>query len=181
MKNLLLPLLAAASTGLAACSFPPSDARIGINAPSENATEWDPVADYMGYHCGSLDCHGNAARNLVVWSCFGLRLGDAVSGCLNIKHLTTTPDEYNATYRSLVGLEPNAMSVVVAGAGQDGGSNPDILTFLRKARGEENHKGGTIFTAGSEADVCFTSWLAGATNVTDCTNALSDVDGSSGL
>jgi hypothetical protein len=178
MKTLLLTGLC---SFLIACSVPPSDARIGLNAPSESAAEWYPVEDYMGYHCGSLDCHGNSARNLIVWSCYGLRLGDAISGCPSINRPTTTAEEYDATYRSLVGLEPNVMSVVVASEGQDGGANPDLLTFIRKARGEEAHKGGTIFLAGSEADSCFTSWLAGSTSVADCQASLDDIDGSSGL
>jgi hypothetical protein len=183
MNKLHLLFLGASSTGLLACSFPPSNAQVGIDPPHDSAAQWYPVANYMGYHCGSLDCHGSTSRNLIVWSAYGLRLGDAGSSAtlVRINSPDTTAAEYNATFRSLVGLEPNVMSVVVASAGQDGGTNPDLLTFLRKARGEEAHKGGTIFTAGSEADVCFTSWLAGSTNVQDCQAALDDADGSSGL
>ena len=175
LLSLAFGMAVAGSCCALACSFPPSDARIGLDAPSENAGQWHPVADYLGYKCGTLDCHGNAQRNFTVWGCYGLRFNASdVSGCLaHSLHPGTTADEYDATYRSLVGLEPNVMSVVVSSGGQD----PDLLTFIRKARGEENHKGGTIFTqgdggVGTAADTCVTSWLAGSTNVSDCTLAI---------
>ena len=77
---------------------------------------------------------------------------------------TTTPDEHQATYQSLVGLEPTVMSEVVASHGQD----PELLTFVRKARGQEAHKGGALIMPGDDQDVCITSWLAGATDTIAC-------------
>jgi hypothetical protein len=47
--------------------------------------------------------------------------------------------------------------------------------MVRKARGAEAHKGGTIWTAGDDADTCVTSWLAGNLNKPACTKGLSDV------
>ena len=41
------------------------------------------------------------------------------------------------------------------------GEHPELLTFVRKARGTEAHKGGTLITPGDDQDVCITSWLAG--------------------
>ena len=62
------------------------------------------------------------------------------------------------------------MSTVVSGQGE----HPELLTFVRKARGLEAHKGGVLITPGDPQDVCITSWLAGATNPTACTpNAIS--------
>jgi hypothetical protein len=60
------------------------------------------------------------------------------------------------------------MSAVVAGHGE----NPDLLTFVRKARGLEPHKGGKLITLGDDQDQCITSWLAGSTDTIACTNAL---------
>ena len=68
----------------------------------------------------------------------------------------TTPDEYNATYRSLVSLEPNVMTAVFDGQGAD----PELLTFVRKARGTEAHKGGALVTPGDAQDTCIKMWLA---------------------
>jgi hypothetical protein len=81
---------------------------------------------------------------------------------------STTPDEHQATYRSLVGLEPAVMSAVVAAHG----AHPELLTFVRKARGLEAHKGGVLITPGDDQDECITSWLAGSTDITACANAL---------
>jgi hypothetical protein len=61
------------------------------------------------------------------------------------------------------------MSSVVAA----GGANPERLTFVRKARGTESHKGGAVVVPGDARDVCITSWLRGAADADACTAALS--------
>jgi hypothetical protein len=177
MKRALFAALVASSVvGLivwsASCS-PPSSARIGVDAPSEAL--FPRPADVLAYRCGSLDCHGTIARNFIIWSCYGLRLEqDAAPGCRDMGGTNTTNAEYDSTYRSLVGLEPVVMSQVVA----SGGQNPDLLTFIRNARGEEEHKGGKLWDAGSIEDVCMAQWLSGDSNTpATCTAALStDLD-----
>jgi hypothetical protein len=150
-----------------ACSTPPSDARIGVEAPSR--ANYPPVADLLDHSCGTLDCHGTVQRNLVMWGCYGMRLDPtATPGCRSMGGTNSTPAEYDDSYRSLVGLEPAVMSDVVA----NHGANPNELTFVRKAFGEEAHKGGLVFQLGSDADTCIASWLAGTTNTTACANAL---------
>jgi hypothetical protein len=151
----------------------PSDARIGVDAP--DYTIFPPAADLLAYRCGSLDCHGSPQRNFVIWSCYGLRLDqDAAPGCRNMGGTNTTPDEYAATFRSLVGLEPAVMSEVV----QSHGQNPDLLTFVRKARGEESHKGGTLFVPGDNQDTCIADWLQDSSDTkAQCERALAiDID-----
>jgi hypothetical protein len=181
--KLLLGLLltsALASLG-ASCSFAPSDARIGIDAPSfgqfildDGAMKLTSAADFFDHRCGSLDCHGNPQRNLQFWGCFGQRLRvdggpQLYPGCASSGGVDTTIEEYEASYRSLVGLEPAVMSEVVQ-AGPKG--NPDLLTFVRKARGEEDHKGGTLVTPGDSQDLCMTAWLTGPSNTAACANAI---------
>jgi hypothetical protein len=154
----------------ASCTTTPADSHVTIDAPFDTEASFGPVANFLDHRCGSLDCHGNLARNLVIWGCEGLRLeiydapicGRAQGG------RPTTSDEHQHTYRSLVGLEPTVMSTVVASHGQD----PDILTFVRKARGEEAHKGGALIMPGDDQDVCITSWLAGATDTIACASAI---------
>jgi hypothetical protein len=150
-----------------ACS-PPANGRIGVDAPNEAL--FPPVADLLAYRCGSLDCHGSTARNFIIWSCEGLRLDqDAAPGCRSQGGTNTTGPEYTATYRSLVGLEPLVMSQVVA----SGGANPDLLTFVRKARGEEDHQGGKLWNAGSPDDLCVAQWLEDESSTTaTCKSAL---------
>ena len=166
----------ASLTGLVwavACS-PPSNARIGVATPNE--TLFPPVADMLAYRCGSIDCHGSTQRNFVIWSCYGLRLDqDAAPGCRNsLTGLGTTPDEYEHTYRSLVGLEPALMTQVV----QSGGANPDVLTLVQKARNEQEHKGGKVWAAGSADDLCVAQWLADqASSGATCKSAIAaDID-----
>ena len=159
-------LFAAAIALAMACGAPPDDARIGVNAPDR--TQFPPVSLLLDHRCGSLDCHGARTRNLQIYGCEGIRLGDASPGCRNASGTDTTAEEHDATYRSLLTLEPAVMSAVVQGHG----AHPELLTFVRKARGTESHKGGTLITPGDDQDVCITSWLAGATNVDACARAL---------
>lgn len=111
-------------------------------------------------------CHGQAGRNLRLYGHEGLRLAaDATPNRTGV----TSPDEYEESFRSIVGLEPALTHEVVIG----GGAAPERLTFVRKARGSEHHKGGSLMTVGDPQDRCITSWLAGKTEVETCQNALS--------
>lgn len=172
-----IAVLGAASAVIAAtsCSTVPSDARIGVVAPSGSEAAFGPVGDYLNHRCGSLDCHGQIGRNLRIWGCEGMRLDpndipfcDRASGGKK-----TTPAEHLQTYRSLVGLEPAVMTEVVEGHGQ----HPELLTFIRKARGTESHKGGVLIGVGTGdlqnvQEQCVTSWLAGRTDQNACVSAI---------
>ena len=170
MKTRILVWVASVvgTSAMCACSTAPSDARITLVEPFSTDAAFHPVADYLDHRCGSLDCHGNTSRNLQIWGCEGMRLlpTDAPI-CSRLGGRRTTPEEYQATYRSIVGLEPTAMSAVVL----DHGMDPELLTFVRKARGQEAHKGGKLITQGDDQDKCITSWLAGMTDTTACGNA----------
>jgi hypothetical protein len=165
-------IIAAAAFGtmpLLRCAPVPGDTRIGIVAPSAAESEFGPVADFLDHRCGTLDCHGQVGRNLRIWGCEGMRLAETdVPQCSRALGSPTTPEEHQATYRSLVGLEPGPMSAVVESHGQD----PQLLTFVRKARGVETHKGGTLIVPGDPQDQCITSWLAGSTDTSACAAAI---------
>ncbi len=170
MKRALLfapPVLAAI-----ACSFAPSDARTGVTGPDLGQFETAGVGDYLDHRCGSMDCHGQATRNMVLWGCYGLRLDPdetgLAPGCRQSGGINTETQEYEASYRSVVGLEPAVMTAVVNG----GGAHPEWLTFIRKARGWDAHKGGALVTPGDAQDVCMTSWLAGNTDSASCAAAI---------
>jgi hypothetical protein len=166
-KHWVAAATVAATAGLA-CSGVVQE-RVGIVAPSEAEDQFGPVGDYLEHRCGSLDCHGQVGRNLRVWGCEGLRLDPSDFPSCNrlIGGRPTTVAEHQATYRSLVGLEPTVMTLVE----QDHGQDPDRLTFLRKALGLEPHEGGALIEPGDDQDVCLTSWLAGNTDATACANA----------
>ena len=157
--------LASFAACAASCSFA-EQGRIHIDAPDGSEAAFGPVADYLDQRCGTLDCHGSMSRDLRIWGCNGLRLSPSdIPDCATTR---TTPAEHAATYRSLVGLEPEAMNEVMQGHG----TQPELLTFVRKARGMETHKGGQLITPGDVQDVCIVSWLAGDTNVDACVQAL---------
>ena len=147
---------------IVACTFPSSTATNLATTP-DRAT-FPPVADLLGKRCGTLDCHGSAYRNLRVYGSLGLRLAPTDRP---LAHGQTTPEEYDADFESIVGLEPELMTEVVT----QGGVQPDRLTFVRKARGTEHHKGGSLMNAGDPEDNCITSWLAGQTDVAGCISA----------
>jgi hypothetical protein len=146
-----------------ACSTAPSDARFVATPP--DLASFPPVALMLIQACGTLDCHGTVARNFKLYGNIGLRFSPTdVPTALT----PTSPDEVAQDYTSAVGLEPEAMSAVVA----SGGADPERLTLVRKARGIEAHKGGAIIVAGDVRDDCLTTWLAGHTDVSPCTSAL---------
>jgi hypothetical protein len=157
------------ASAVSSCSSVPDNARIGIDAPSGSDSQFRSVGEYLNIRCGSLDCHGQTSRNLRIWGCNGMRLDPkAIPSCLPIGGGSlTTEQELQATYRSLVGLEPTVMSEVY----DNHGAHPELLTFVRKARGLEAHKGGTLITPGDDQDICITSWLAGNTNNMECSLA----------
>jgi hypothetical protein len=150
-----------------ACSIPPSDARY---TPQDlpGQADFPPVAELLVVRCGSLDCHGTPARNLRLYGSAGLRWSP---GDRPLVPPCDTQDEVAQDYESVVDLEPETMSAVVAA----GGTDPQELTMVRKARGTEAHKGGPIWTQGDDSDTCLTSWLAGNTNESACASGLAGV------
>jgi hypothetical protein len=156
--------LAAAIACLVACAAPPSsDPRFVATLPDR--ASFPPVAALLEHSCGSLDCHGTVSRNLKTYGNTGLRLGP---GNLPSALTATTDAEIDQDYESLVGLEPEVMSAVVAAHG----ASPERLTFVRKARGAESHKGGVLMQAGDDSDACITSWLTGTTDAAACARAV---------
>jgi hypothetical protein len=152
----LLVLLA-----LAACE----DATGRTNAvvlPSGN--DFRPVALVVGDRCGSLDCHGSKYRNMHIVGFGGSRLdGNDLPDSED-----TTAEEVAWDFDAIVSLEPDLTRAVAA----DHGKSPERLTFVRKGRGAEAHKGGTRIFVGDDADKCVLSWLSGAVDAPTCKRAV---------
>jgi hypothetical protein len=148
-----------AALAIHACSTPASNDRFVATVPDR--TSFPPVADLLDHRCGTLDCHGTVARNLRIYGYEGLRLDASARPS---SQPSTTQAEYDEDFASVVGLEPEVMSDVV----KSGGDAPERLTFYRKARGLEAHKGGTLVQAGDAQDTCLRSWLAGHTDASAC-------------
>jgi hypothetical protein len=133
------------------------------------------VADGMQVHCGTLDCHGQVGRNMRLYGHHGLRLASTD----NPFDPQTTFDEYSASYASVVGLEPEIMSLVV-----EKQINPESLAMVRKPRGIEQHKGGQLMVENDTLDRCVVGWITGDFQVDACSTVADDrrpeVDGGSG-
>ena len=153
----------ALGAALVACVTVSEDPRVTAKEPDRES--FPQVADLLARRCGSLDCHGTRARNLRIFSGQGLRLAatDRPTSHAN----STTAAEYDEDFLSVVGLEPELLGDVVS----HGGAQPERLTLVRKARNAEHHKGEMLVREGDDADHCITSWLAGGTDVSSCTNA----------
>ncbi len=151
--------------GASACSAP-SPGTFAAAALPDEAT-FGPVAQLLDVRCGSLDCHGAVGRNLRLYGSAGLRLAPTDRP---LAPPCDTPAEVVQDYASVVDLEPEVMSAVVA----SGGADPERLTMVRKARGAEAHKGGAIWAAGDPSDTCLVSWLAGHADAGACQQGMLD-------
>lgn len=159
-----LALFLATAIGIAfACSSPPADERFVETTP--DPTSFPAVAEMLIQGCGTLDCHGMPTRNLRLYGDVGPRL---LPTDIPSTLIATTSDEVAQDYLSVVGLEPEIMSQVVASGGMD----PERLTLLAKPLGIESHKGGAVIATGDERYVCLTTWLQGSANATACRAAL---------
>ncbi len=158
MSRRVLFLVAAAIAALE-CS-PPS---VGVFTEQElpDRASFPYVAQFLVHRCGTLDCHGSTARNLRIYGNEGLRLSPTdrplVPAC-------TTQAELDQDYESVVGLEPEVMSAVVAAHGAD----PERLSLVREPLGLDDHKGLTLIQPGDDGYACLTSWLASDTNLAAC-------------
>ena len=162
-RRLVFAVAALAFAASWACSTPSPDARVVEQTP--DTASFPLVASMLIQACGTLDCHGTVARNLRLYGDTGLRYSPTdVPSTL----IPTTDDEVTQDFTSVVGLEPEIMSAVVA----SGGADPERLTFVRKARGTESHKGGAVVVVGDARDVCMTTWLKGSADATACAAAL---------
>jgi hypothetical protein len=164
-RGVTLFLLGASLSGASvvlSCSIPPSDARSTASALPDEST-FPPVAELLSIRCGAIDCHGTTARNLRIYGSTGLRW---LPSDKPFYPVCNTSEEDMQTYDSVVGLEPETMSVVASGG------NPALLTMVDKARGTAAHKGGQIWTTGDDSDLCLTTWLQGTPNPGDCKSAV---------
>jgi hypothetical protein len=138
--------------------------------------DFKAVSPLLEQRCGTLDCHGNTARPLRLYSQYGLRYNPDDDPAIYSGNLgaPTTDEEIERNYYSVCGLEPEKMKAVT-----DGLETADTLTLVRKPRLTEKHKGGRIWNEGKPEDRCMVNWIEadyeeGSMDPTDCAEALSD-------
>lgn len=115
----------------------------------------EQVSELMERRCGTLDCHGTDFAPMRLLGRDGLRhvgegnrTGDAPS----------TDAEKSANYFSACAVEPEKIAKVLQDAG---GNAVNTLLLVRKARGQEGHKGGKVFDPWDDSDRCIVGWLRG--------------------
>lgn len=141
--------------------------------------DFPKVSQLLEQRCGTLDCHGNDARPLRIYSQYGLRfVGDDETGEIYSGNLAapTTEEEIARNYFAVCGLEPEKMAFVQVEEA-DPEELAEELTLVRKPRLTEKHKGGRIWDRGKVEDRCLVNWIAadyepGAMNLDDCNEAL---------
>jgi hypothetical protein len=123
--------------------------------------DFRPVSNLLENRCGNLDCHGDAARPLKLYGSIGLRARlpedvvlDDPEEYFSGGQVGTTDFELELNYRSVCGLEPEKLSLVMKGE-----LEPDDLTFIRKPKLGEKHKGGAIWESGKPGDFCLTNYV----------------------
>lgn len=167
MKRLAIFALVAGSA--CACNGPASNGTFTITGPSR--ASFPPVADALEAHCGTLDCHGQVGRNLRIYGLYGLRI-NGITG-----RGATTQEEYDATYTSLMSVQPEMLALVLS----QRGANPQRWIVFSKGSGLEHHKGGTPMPVSSPsctdspspcaANACVRSWLSGSIDDAACQTA----------
>ena len=135
-----------------------------ILAPDQS--QFSAVSPMRERRCATLDCHGQGGRPLRLYSGRGLRLPNDAG--LGPGVGDTTPEEIAANYRSVIGLEPEQLTRVIAGV-----KVPRDLLLLKKPLNLEGHKGGPAFAPTNDpAEVCLATWIRGAVDTTACTKAI---------
>ncbi|MEO6601889.1 MAG: hypothetical protein ABIQ16_18570 [Polyangiaceae bacterium] len=153
--------LIAVALSLQACGPSVSEeaVRLGSSLQAPSQIAFPDVADALQKRCATLDCHGQAGRNLRLYGYGGLRLSQADTPI----GIPTTDLEYKASYDSVVGLEPEIMSEVVQLR-----ADVNQLTMIRKIRGIEHHKGGQLVIEGNAFDRCIVLWLTNRPDPSPC-------------
>jgi len=144
---------AATALGVTSCLDDPAARELFLCPDSEVFAAY--VSPMMERRCGTLDCHGNDFRPMRLYGELGLRH----PGEINVSGGdATTALELNDNYRSICAVEPEKVSKV---AQDPGGQSVNGLLLVRKARGEEGHKGGKVFDPFDDSDLCVVGWLRG--------------------
>lgn len=153
--------VAAAAAVLAACAAAPHETTVTVGALDQASYETQ-VHEIFVKTCGAATCHGNAPRGLRVYGEGALRL-DGATG-------PTTTGETNATYVSIVGLEPEKLNAFLADQPRQEAVAMKLLV-LAKPLAIERHRGGTSLRKGEAAEQCILTWLLGHTDGQACTAA----------
>jgi hypothetical protein len=162
LRRATLPLIWLGVPALACGSAEPEPGYLTETQLPDRA-QFAVVATSMQHRCATLDCHGQAGRNLRLYGLGGLRLSTPEAPIADPLADPTSVAELDASYDSTIGLEPETLWRVIAE-----GATPNELSIVRKMRGIEKHKGGQLSRAGDALDRCLVSWLTGHSDPAPC-------------
>jgi hypothetical protein len=174
MRSLAFVFASLAIAAAAACADTPdksTEPKLTVTSPPGVAAGADPttfrtfVGPVFERRCGSLDCHGDAARGLVVYSANGLRLPNDAGQSPGAGQ--TSQDEINANYASIVGLQPERMNAFLEKQPRTA-DDAYQLVLMAKPLGLERHKGGPALSKGEPAEQCLVTWLIGKPDEARC-------------
>jgi hypothetical protein len=154
----------ATAVSVQSCASTPDPSRYTvIFTPDFNQFKNGGVNDFLAQRCATLDCHGQVGRPLRLYSRTGLRI---LNDAMNVPGGSgLTDDEITANFQSVVGLEPEHMSQVVA---DPTGNPPQLLLFIGKPRNLIVHKGGQVIVPLDDGDTCLVTWVTGNVNTASC-------------
>jgi hypothetical protein len=172
------------------CVGPSGDQTIEVLPPyGANGADFAPVSGVLERRCANLDCHGSPFRALRIYSKYGLRRPEVsptpyltqaeLDNSYYSGGVPTTVAEIADNYDAVVLLEPILTQEVVAAIPREGAPDPcpwypesgqpvpvqvtpECLTLVRKPLLIEKHKGGQIWKAGTDAELCLRGWLVGS-------------------
>lgn len=154
----------------ASCAIPAAPDGESGELPDSKSFIESGVSEFMERRCASIDCHGQMSRPLRLYSEWGLRLtvnddGSRFTGL-------TTKEERLANYRSVVGLEPEALEACF----RSKGAKADFQLLL-KPLGADNqgirHKGGSVLRPSGDDPgwECLFGWASGDVSQAECAKA----------
>jgi hypothetical protein len=159
-KPLVVIVLVCAAGVVESCASTPDDS----TQPHLQVPNVDP-AGFGNYveavferRCASLDCHGQIARGMRLYSENGLRLPNDAG--LTPGNGATSIEEINANYIAIIGLQPEKVSALLANP-QRTSDDVRTLLILSKPLELERHKGGPALKLGEPAEECIVGWLLG--------------------
>ena len=168
LRSVLVAAVAAIAAAVSAsCSLGTESGEFG-ELPDKASFIDNKVSLFMEVRCGGLDCHGQAGRPLRIYGQTGLRLRAREDGMRD--NSPTTDEERTENYRSVIGLEHEAMAECFESKGEK------IATFqlLKKPLDIENdgirHKGGPVLRP-SQSDPgwqCLYGWVSDNVDPAQC-------------